>query len=378
MKRILVVDDESINLAVLSKVLNPHFQVLAVKSGETALRIAGLDPIPDLILLDIMMPGLDGYAVLEQLRLNSRCKEIPVIYISALDSQVDEERGFQLGALDYITKPFRPAIVLERVKVHLELKDARDRLSNQNEWLESELNRRMLENQLIQDVTLNIITQLAETRDDATAHHILRTRSYIELLARNLMHKVKYRDLLPDNTVTTIVKASPLHDIGKIGINDAILLKKGRLTEDEYEIMKTHSNIGGDAIHNAIDRALHINVEKLYGSKHKSLQFLETAEAIARFHHERWDGRGYPNGLKGDEIPLPAQMMALADVFDALTSARPYKSPWTFAQTAGFIREQRGTQFAPDIVDAFEEELSSFETVLLQFADSKPEDGALT
>ena len=368
LREILIVDDEAVNLSVLSKVLTPHFAVRACKNGEDALRNASVEPIPDLVLLDIMMPGMDGYEVLRRMRAAPKTRDIPVIFLSALNADLDEEKGLRLGAVDYITKPFKPAIVLERIRSHLELKEARDKLKNQNEWLEAEVNRRVRENQMIQDVSMIVIAQLAETRDADTANHILRTREYVDIIARRLLISPKYADELKDS-LGRIVKASPLHDIGKIGIPDAILLKPGKLSPEEFEVMKTHCRIGGNSIRKAIANAEILKKDRASDGTPPSLLFLEEAETIAIFHHERWDGTGYPNGLKGDEIPLSARIMALADVFDALTSDRPYKSAWSVEEAVAYIKEQRGAHFAPDIVDAFEAELDAFLKVRRLMAD---------
>lgn len=367
-REILIVDDEAVNLSVLSKVLTPHFVVRASKKGEDALSNASVEPVPDLVLLDIMMPGMDGYEVLTKMRAAPKTRDIPVIFLSALNADLDEEKGLRLGAVDYITKPFKPAIVLERIRTHLELKEARDRLKNQNEWLEAEVNRRVRENQMIQDVSMIVIAQLAETRDADTANHVLRTRAYVDIIARRLLTSSKYADELK-RSLERIVKASPLHDIGKIGIPDAILLKPGKLSPEEFDVMKTHCRIGGGAIRRAIANAEILKEDRPADTTPSSLLFLEEAETIAAFHHERWDGTGYPNGLKGDEIPLSARIMALADVFDALTSDRPYKSAWSVDEAVAYIREQRGGHFDPDIVDAFETELDAFIQVRRLMAD---------
>lgn len=370
---ILIVDDEPINLSVLSKTLRPTFEVRACKSGEDALKAIYLEPIPDLVLLDIVMPGMSGYEVLAAIRQDPKLKDMPVICITALDSIIDEEKGFRLGAVDYITKPFRPAIVLERVKVHLELKQARDFLKDQNNWLEAEVTRRFEENQLVQDISMSVISGLTETRDFDTGDHILRTQSYVELLGRRLQKNPKYSGRLSDEYLACIVKASPLHDVGKIGIPDRILLKPGILNEEEFEIMKTHCEIGGNAIRSAINRVILANAGRNVDSKPMSLVILEEAELIAVYHHEKWNGGGYPYGLEGLDIPLSARLMALADVFDALTRMRIYKKPWNVETAVDYILGQRNIHFDPDIVDAFEDESGSFERILLTIDDSMDE-----
>jgi len=312
---ISIVDDEPINLMILKKLLSPSFLVRAYKSGEELLRAVNKDLKPDLVLMDIMMPGMDGYETLSELRKDPENLGIPVIYISSLDSLIDEEKGFRLGAVDYITKPFRPGIVLARVNAHLELKQARDRLKNQNKWLEAEVKRRMVENQLIQDTTLNVFAELVETRDNDTANHVMRTQHYVRIIATRLQKNEKFKSCLRDDVIERISKAAPLHDIGKIGIPDAILLKPGKLNFEEFEVMKTHCKIGGNAIRLAINKTLAVNKTEAEQGEITALSFLEEAEKIMNYHHERWDGKGYPEELYGNEIPISARIMALADVF---------------------------------------------------------------
>jgi putative two-component system response regulator len=363
---ISIVDDEPINLMILKKLLSPSFLIRAYKSGAELLQAVEKGIKPDLILMDIMMPGMDGYQTLSELRKDPDNLAIPVIYISALDSLIDEEKGFHLGAVDYIIKPFRPGIVLARVNAHLELKQARDRLKNQNEWLEAEVQRRMVENQMIQDTTLNVFAELVETRDNDTANHVLRTQNYVRIIAERLQKNEKFKNHLGDETIERIVKAAPLHDIGKIGIPDAILLKPGKLDYEEYEVMKTHCKIGGNAIRLAINKTLSVNKTDNQQGEITALYFLEEAERIMNYHHERWDGKGYPEELYGDEIPISARIMALADVFDALTTVRPYKKAWSMDAVVDYILEQKGLQFDPDVVDAFETEIKAFRQVLCQ------------
>ena len=367
---ILIVDDEPTNLSVLSKILSPQYQVRACKSGEQALLSANREPRPDLVLLDVMMPGMDGYTVLSRLREDEKTRDIPAIFITALDAEVDEEHGLALGAVDYITKPIKPAIVQARVRAHLEIKHSRDRLTTQAAWLEAEVTRRMRENLLIQDVSLGVLAQLVETRDDDVGNHIVRTKSYMEVLARRLAANPAFARELDELRLGRIVKASPLHDIGKIGIPDHILLKSGRLNDEEWEIMKTHVRIGADAIRHAMDKSLALYRVELEEHKPESLAFLEVAEVIARGHHERWDGTGYPDSLSGREIPLAARLMALPDVFDALTTPRIYKDSWSAGQAIAYIQEQAGKHFDPEIVLAFEASLDDFESIRRNLADS--------
>lgn len=351
---ILVVDDAKENLAIIGELLESRYRVRLALSGERALKVAQGQPRPDLILLDVMMPVMDGYQVLAQLRQNPATRDIPVIFVTAMDATEDEERGLHLGAVDYVTKPIRPAILLARVATQLELKQARDWLKDQNGYLEAEVGRRMRENELIKDVSLNSLAMLAEKRDNETGNHLHRTRGYVEALMAHLKNHPRFREHLPDRVCLLIAKATPLHDIGKVGIPDSILLKPGRLTAEEFEVMKCHAQIGADAIEVAIRLVLGdqgaLPDPELADSP---LAFLEVARQIALCHHEKWDGSGYPAALAGDAIPVCARLMALADVFDALICRRHYKEPFPIDQVEAIILEGRGKHFDPDIVDAF-------------------------
>ena len=366
---ILIVDDTPQNLAVLGELLKPHYRVRAANSGENALRVASSEPQPDLILLDVMMPEMNGHEVLRRLRENANTKDIPVIFITAMTAAEDEEFGLELGAVDYITKPFNPSIVLARVHTQLELKEARDRLARENDWLEREVARRMRENLLIQDLSIRALACLAEARDNETGQHIVRTQLYVDLLARQLAAHERFRDALAGSKLDMIVKASPLHDLGKVGIPDAILLKPGRLTPDEFEIMKTHTTIGADAITKAMDQALAGADDAVSELASGTFAFLNTAREISLGHQEKWDGTGYPAGAAGDAIPVSARLMALADVFDALMSRRVYKPPMTLDEAPKIILEGRGKHFDPAVVDAFVACRDQFAEIAARFAD---------
>lgn len=354
---ILIVDDVPENLSVLGELLQPTYRVRAANSGARALQIANSPPPPDLILLDVMMPGMDGYQVLRELRDNATTRDIPVIFVTAMDGTDDEEKGLDLGAVDYITKPIRPAIVLARVRAQLELKRARDILSDHNTYLEQEVARRMAENQLIQEVSIHALAHLAETRDPETGNHLRRTQEYVRTLARGLKHHPRFSHYLDERTIGQLAQSAPLHDIGKVGIPDHILLKPGKLTPDEWAIMKTHAEIGAEAIAQAI------------ADSARPVEFLKIAQEIARGHHEKWDGSGYPRGLAGDGIPISARLMALADVFDALICARVYKPPMPYEEAYSIIVSGSGTHFDPDVVDAFIREFDTFKRIADNYAE---------
>ncbi|MCP1625197.1 response regulator [Pseudomonas nitroreducens] len=361
---ILIVDDAPENLTLLSDLLKLLYRVKAARSGEKALQVALSDEPPDLILLDVMMPGMDGFEVCRRLRDDARTRHIPVIFITAQNTADEELRGLELGAVDYLTKPINPPTVLMRVDNQLRLKAAADFLRDQNEYLEQEVQRRTRELAAIQDVTIIAMASLAETRDNETGNHIRRTQHYVSALAEHLAQRPRFAAELDEETRQLLFKSAPLHDIGKVGIPDHILLKPGRLTPEEFELMKTHTTLGLDALEKAEER-LGMDVP-----------FLRLAKQIAYGHHEKWDGTGYPQGLAGDAIPLSARLMAVADVYDALISKRIYKSPMTHTSAVEFIRSQRGQHFDPDVTDAFLALQDSFRGIAERFNDGAPTEPA--
>ena len=369
---ILIVDDTPQNLTVLGELLQPHYRIRAANSGERALRAVTTPPRPDLILLDVMMPGMDGYEVIARLRENAETSDIPVIFVTAMDASEDEEKGLRLGAVDYITKPINPAIVLARVKTHLELKQARDRLADNNHWLEAEVARRMRENLLIQDLNVRALACVGEARDNETGAHIVRTQSYVELLARHLEMHPRFAGALAGKNLDMIVKAAPLHDIGKVGVPDAILLKPGRYTPEEFEIMKAHPVIGADALDKAMSQALASAGTEAAELGDKAFSFLKFAKEISLGHHEKWNGSGYPSGLAGEAIPVSARLMALADVFDALMCKRVYKPAMSLEETTRIILDGRASHFDPDVVDAYLACQDRFADIARRFADPEP------
>ncbi len=354
---ILIVDDTPENLTVLSEILQPTWRVRAANSGRRALQIAAGQPQPDLILLDVMMPEMDGYAVLAHLKENRDTADIPVIFVTAMDATEDEEHGLDAGAVDYITKPVRPAIVRARVRTHLELTHAKALLRNENQYLEAEVARRMRQNQIIQEVSIHALARLAETRDPETGNHLRRTQGYVHTLAEALRDHPRFSAYLEQTTIDLLVRSAPLHDIGKVGIPDHILLKPGKLTAEEWDIMQTHARLGSDAI------------ERAEADIEESVEFLAIAKEIAHYHHEKWNGRGYPDRLAGDAIPISARLMALADVFDALTCRRVYKPPMPIAEAQEIIVNERGEHFDPDIVDAFIRSFDTFAAIAQRYAD---------
>ncbi len=355
--RVLVVDDERFHLNVMVDLLGDDYTILVAKNGRRALEIAISEPQPDLILLDILMPEMDGYEVCKQLKANDETRHIPVIYLTAKSDAEGEAHGFSLGAVDYIAKPISPPIVRARVKNHLALSQARHTLEQQNEQLECRIQERVLEIVHTQDVAIYCLASLAETRDSDTGNHIRRTQHYVKSLAEQLKKNPKFKPLLDDETIKLMFKSAPLHDIGKVGIPDRILLKPGKLNEDEWVEMKKHSLYARQAI----DRT-----EQALGST----SFLNFAREIAYTHHEKWDGSGYPQGLKGDGIPLSGRLMALADVYDALISQRVYKEAFPHEKARDIILAGNGTHFDPDIVEAFIAIENEFISIADQFIDT--------
>jgi putative two-component system response regulator len=355
---ILAVDDTPDNLSLITGLLKDIYKVKVANSGEKALKIVRSENPPDLILLDIMMPGMNGYEVCKELKADALTRDIPIIFLTAMTSTEDEKLGLDLGAVDYITKPISPPIVLSRLKTHLQIKASADFLKDKNVFLETEVAKRTREVMAIQDVTILAMASLAETRDNDTGNHIRRTQFYLKALAEHLKDHPRFSHFLTDNMINMLFKSAPLHDIGKVGIPDRILLKPGRFEPEEFTIMKTHTTLGRDAIQHAEDQL---------GTE---VEFLMYAKEIAYYHQEKWDGSGYPTGKAGDDIPISARLMAVADVYDALISRRVYKEGMPHSKAVQIISESRGTHFDPDVTDAFIALADEFKTIASRFADS--------
>jgi putative two-component system response regulator len=358
---VLIVDDTPENLTVMNALLKDDYRTKVAHNGERALKVAQSDPRPDLVLLDIMMPGMDGYEVCQQLKADPKTAGIPVVFLTAKVEVEDEQKGFDVGAVDYITKPISPPIVLARVKTQLTLKAAADFLRDKNAFLETEVARRTRQVSTIQDVTIMAMASLAETRDNETGNHIRRTQNYVKLLAQELQRQGKFSAQLTAESIELLYKSAPLHDIGKVGIPDSILLKPGKLTPEEFAVMKTHTTLGRDAI---------LAAEKLLDEPNS---FLEYAREIAYCHQEKWDGSGYPQGLAGETIPVSARLMAVADVYDALISRRVYKPPFPHAEAVEIIRAGRSSHFDPAMVDVFVAIAEQFRAVAERFQDTESE-----
>ena len=331
-KRVLVVDDEDSNILLLTRILSTEYTVYASTDGQDAIEAAE-ELLPDIILLDIVMPDMDGYAVITALKSSGKTKAIPVIFLTAMTSPEDEIKGLTLGAVDYIFKPFSRDLLLKRVDMHLQLK----RYSNELEQMVEERTQVVVE---LKDAMLETLAELVECRDDITGGHIGRTQNYLKMLVNLLVKHDIYTDELSKWNIDLFVMSSKLHDVGKISIRDNILMKPGKLTDEEFEEMKNHTLFGKEIIE---------RIER----KTRESSFLQHAKIMALSHHEKWDGSGYPHGLKGDDIPLQGRLMAIVDVYDALTNDRPYKKAFTHQAALEIINKGKGTHFDPLLCETF-------------------------
>ena len=333
---VLVVDDTPENIDVLAGVLRDKYRVKVATNGERALKIALSDNPPDLVLLDIMMPGMSGYEVCEALKADPRTRKVPVIFVTAMNEVADEQRGFEVGGVDYITKPVSPPLVLARVATHLDLFD-------QNRVLDRKVQERTVE---LNQTRLEVIRRLgraAEYKDNETGLHVIRMSHYSRIIAEGMGYSDDYCD--------TLLNAAPMHDIGKIGIPDRVLLKPGRLDDEEWAIMHKHPEMGARII-----------------GEHSN-ELLAMAAVVALGHHEKWDGSGYPGKLVAEDIPIEARFVAIADVFDALTTERPYKKAWEVEKAVSLIQENAGGHFDPTMVPVFIERLDDVLAIKKAYAE---------
>ena len=330
--RIAIIDDNKFNLSVVGYILQPHYAFSLYTSGSEALEDMPKN-MPDLILLDIEMPEENGFAVIRKIKDNPLLQDIPVIFLTGMDDARSEARGLALGAVDFISKDFVPETILARINIHLVLQRHRKHLEDLVQEKTS-----MVEQ--LQDAIMLSLSDLVECRDATTAGHAQRTIAYVRVLTRSMVAKGVYADQLTRENVRDILRAAPLHDVGKVGISDAVLEKPGKLTQEEFQQMQQHTVLGSKAIQRAIDKI-------------QLPSFLNTVRDMTLTHHERWDGKGYPLGLREEQIPLAGRIMAIADVYDALVSQRPYKKPFSHEKAVDIIREGRGTQFDPHIADVF-------------------------
>ncbi len=331
-KTILVVDDDKANLMIAQRLLSEEYRVAAVNSGALALHYLEKNE-PELILLDIQMPEMDGFGVMKCIQDNEDWKKIPVIFLTADRSEQTEEKCFIMGAVDYIGKPFVPAIMLQRIRRTLELEDYR---KNLEKMVEQQLKQIT---QLQQDIIMTM-ANLIESRDGTTGEHIRRTSVYTRFLIEQLQKRGLYTKELTPGFVDYLCKAAPLHDIGKITVSDVVLQKAGPLTEEEYNSIKLHAEAGRQLIRQNMGSIV-------------NKEFVEVASDVAAYHHEMWNGQGYPEKLAGEQIPLAARILAIADVFDALIAKRPYKESMSMEQVLSIMEQKRGTNFEPRLLDVF-------------------------
>ncbi len=357
MSTVLVADDTPANLSLLASTLNKTYRVQLANSGAKALEIS-LKKAPDLIVLDVMMPEMDGYETCRRLKADERTRHVPVLFLTALTQPEDEARGFEVGGADFIHKPFNPATVKARVSTHLQLKSWHDALRDRNAWLQSALESRLQEVDRLRDATFHVMISFAEFRDEDTGNHVRRTQEYVRVLATWLCQQPDSSVNLDDGEIDQLARSAPLHDIGKVAIPDSILLKPGKHTIAEFEVMKTHAMLGWEMLHRAAERM---------GSE--SGPTLRYAMEIARYHHEKWDGSGYPDGLAGTDIPISARLMAVADVYDALISRRPYKEPFSHEKALSIVQEGSGRHFDPAVVNALMAQHEKLSRIAVEWRD---------
>jgi putative two-component system response regulator len=355
---ILIVDDAPANLSLMAGLLKEVYTVKALNAGSRVLALARQEA-PDLILLDVMMPDMDGYEVCRQLKADPVTRQIPVIFVTSMTDAGSEQRGMAVGAVDYIMRPITPAILLSRVQAHVVNACAIRTVHIDNQYLQLEVAEQTRQIASLQEVTILALASLAETRDADTGNHLKRTQQYVELLCNCLSRQPRFETYLSAERIRIVALCAPLHDIGKVGVPDRILLNPGRYKPEEFEIMKTHPRLGLEAI------------AKAQASVHDESELFEVAKEIVYSHHEKWDGSGYPQGLRGEEIPIPARLMALADVYDALICRRVYKPGLSHGAAVQIIVEGRGTHFDPDVVDAFLALSAEFNAVAQRFADTE-------
>lgn len=337
--KILVVDDSRTDMVLIKNILKDYQLVFAV-DGIEAIEAIEKDPHIDIMILDLNMPRMNGFEVLEALKESSKYQKITTLILTNYDEMENEIKGLELGAVDYIRKPLNLESLIKRIQIHVKLKKFSKKLEESNAILERTVQMRTMELVLTRNITIQALIGLLEVRDLESSNHTRRTQWIIKALCEKLKGKEKYRHVLTEKYITEIFETAPLHDIGKVGIPDKILLKPGKLDSEEFEIMKQHVNYGINALKHEI------------GDKNIP-GFIQTAITCIAGHHEKYDGTGYPNGLKGDDIPLPGRLMAIADVYDALISKRVYKDAFSHDNALQIIKEQRGMHFDPEIVDAF-------------------------
>jgi len=347
-KTVILVDDNPINLKLARNTLMEKYDVFTVPSAEKLFQLLE-KTIPDIILLDVMMPEMNGYEAIKILKANHKTADIPVIFLTAKVDTNSELEGFVHGAVDYVSKPFSPQLLLKRVDVHVLVESQKRELKHINDNLQKIVEMKTEEVLELQNAVLKTMSNLVEYRDDVTGGHVERTEHFLETMIEEMITQNVYRDVLESWDIKLLLQSAQLHDVGKIAIRDNILMKPARLTAEEFEEMKKHTTFGEKVI------------EKIQESAKESV-FLTHAKIMAGTHHERWDGSGYPRKLAGAEIPIQGRLMAFVDVYDALVSERPYKKAFSPEQALQIIKEGRGTQFDPSLVDVFTSAVQRFQT----------------
>lgn len=360
--KILIVDD-SVTDVLLIKTMLSEYPLLIAEDGIAAMEILQKQPDIEIMILDLNMPKMNGFEVLEALQKNQEYKKITTLILTNYDETENEIRGLELGAVDYIRKPLNMPSLRKRIEIHMSLRSAWNSLEEQNTELEEKVIRRTRELEITRDVTIHALVGLLEARNIESSNHVKRTQKMMKILCEHLRIKDPYSKILNDKSITEIFQTAPLHDIGKVGIPDKILLKPGILDSDEFEIMKKHTTFGVEALTHEL------NTEN-------TAVFLQTAIDIVGTHHERFDGTGYPNGLKAEQIPLCGRLMAIIDVYDALTSERVYKSAVDHEQAIKIICSERGKQFDPDLTDAFLEIENEIRLIKEQYVQGVSRKGA--
>ncbi|MDR0876072.1 MAG: response regulator [Clostridiales Family XIII bacterium] len=349
-KKILLVDDNATNLTAGKAILKEMYKVYPAPSAEIMFDLLE-NIIPDLILLDIEMPDKNGYEAIKELKADARWKDIPVIFVTARSDEGSELEGLSLGAIDYVTKPFSAPLLLKRIENHLFIESQRKQLIDFNENLEEKVSQKTAQVTNLQNAVLSTVADLVEFRDGVTGGHVVRTQKYLKLLLAQMVEDGIYADEIEDWNLEYMLQSAQLHDVGKIAISDLILNKPGALSDEEFDSMKTHTSIGVEAI-----RKIENNTEEH--------SFLKHARLIAGAHHEKWDGSGYPAGRSGTDIPLEGRLMAIADVYDALISSRPYKRPFSTEDARKIIIEGSGTHFDPALVEVFVKVADQFDKIV--------------
>lgn len=340
-KQILVVDDMPTNLKYAMELLSEKYKVAPAKSGEIALKFLE-NNTPSLILLDIKMPEMDGYETIRRIKANKKTADIPVIFLTSDDDPESEVKGFKLGAVDFIRKPFVYEIMLSRIESQIELAEYRSDLEKKVEQKTTVIEK-------LQDVMSRSFAELVESRDGTTGGHIIRSTEYYKIFMEAVRNKNEYKKCITDEYAKNLIRAIPLHDIGKVGIDDAVLRKSSSLDKDEFEYMKSHTVLGAQLFSQIISEV----EEKMEFIT--ELEFIKVAKEVALGHHERWNGEGYPYGKREKEIPLSCRMLSIVDVYDALTSRRSYKEPFSHEKAMAIITDGRGSFFDPELVDIFVE-----------------------